>query len=183
MSNISIVGIIGSLRKNSYNRSLMNAVKELAPDGVTFEIAEIGEIPLYNQDVEAAAFPVVVQALKDKIMAADGVIIATPEYLRSIPGVLKNTLDWTSRPSGKGAWGGKTVGVVGATGGAIGTAVAQSHLKQILLDLGARVMGQPEFFLGEVTKKLDAEGLLVDASTKEHIGKFWDAFIKDVARR
>jgi chromate reductase len=178
--HITVVGIVGSLRKQSYNRSLMNAVKEMTPEGVTLETLEIGEVPLFNQDREAADYPKEAQGLKDKIKAAGGVIIATPEYNRSIPGVLKNMIDWTSRPYGTSAWSGKHVATMGATGGAIGTAVAQGHLRQILTYLNTRIMGQPEFYLGGVTTKLDANGVLTDESTKEHIAKFWDSFIKAI---
>ncbi len=174
---MNIVGIIGSLRKGSYNRSLMNAVRAMAPDGVVFTILEIGDLPLFNQDVEVAAFPKEAQVLKDKIKAADGIIIATPEYNRSIPGVLKNAIDWTSRPYGASAWTGKHVAVMGASGGTLGTALAQSHLRQILIYLDTRLMGQPEFYLGEIAKKIDESGALVDAATKEHILKFWQTFL------
>ncbi len=178
--NITVVGIVGSLRKDSYNRSLMNAVKEMAPEGVTLEIFDLGDIPLFNQDRETADYPKAAQALKDKIKAADGVIIATPEYNRSIPGVLKNAIDWTSRPRGGNAWDGKHVATMGATGGAIGTAVAQGHLRQVLTYLNTHVLGQPEFYLGGVTTKLDANGVLVDPATKEHIATFWGAFLKEI---
>jgi chromate reductase len=178
--NITVVGIVGSLRAQSYNRSLMNAVKAMAPEGVTLEILEIGNIPLYNQDVEMASFPAEVQALKEKIKAADGIIVATPEYNRSIPGVLKNIIDWTSRPYGASAWSGKHVATMGTTGGPIGTAVAQSHLRQILTYLNTHVMGQPEFYLGGITTKLDANGVLIDPDTKEHIAKFWESFTKAI---
>lgn len=177
---MNIVGIVGSLRKGSYNRSLMNAVKAMAPEGVTFMILEIGDLPLFNQDVEAAGFPKEARALKDQIAAADGIVIATPEYNRSVPGVLKNAIDWTSRPYGASAWTGKHVAVMGATNGALGTAIAQSHLRQVLIYLDARIMGQPEFYLGEFTKKFDADGALTDQATKDRILKFWDAFLKDI---
>ncbi len=149
---------------------LVRVIQELVPEGMTVEIAEIGNLPLYNQDLEAS-YPKEAQELKDKIRAADGVIIATPEYNRSVPGVLKNAIDWTSRPYGQSAWPGKVVAVVGASGGAIGTAVAQSHLKQILLHLDARVIGQPEFFLGGAVARFDKDGKLTDETTKEHIAK------------
>ena len=178
--NITVVGIVGSLRKNSYNRSLMNAVKELAPEGITLEIFEIGDVPLFNQDREAAEYPKEVQALKDKIKAADGIVIATPEYNRSIPGVLKNVIDWTSRPSVTNPWSRKPVATMGATGGPIGTAVAQGHLRQILTYLNTRIMGQPEFYLGGAAAKFDANGVLTDQTTKEHIAKFWNAFEKEL---
>ncbi len=182
MNSIKIVGIIGSLRKGSLNRMLVNAIKELAPQGMTVEIAEIGNLPLFNQDLEAN-FPKEAQELKDKISAADSVIIATPEYDRSVPGVLKNALDWTSRPYGQSAWPGKVVAVVGASGGAIGTAVAQSHLKQILLYLDARVLGQPEFYLGGAVGKFDKDGKLTDETTKERIAKLLDVLGEKIRQK
>jgi chromate reductase len=182
MQTITIVGIVGSLRKASINRFLMNAVKQMAPQGVTVELLEIGNLPLFDQDREMNDYPKEAQALKDKILAANGALIATPEYNRSVPGVLKNAIDWTSRPYGKNAWAGKTVGVMGASGGAIGTALAQYHLKQILQYLDARVLGQPEFYLGGAVAKFDASGVLTDETTKEHIKKFWDVFLKQIEK-
>jgi chromate reductase len=158
----------------------MNAVKEMAPEGVALEILEIGDIPLFNQDEETTDYPAAAQVLKDKIRAADGIVIATPEYNRSVPGVLKNALDWTSRPYGTNPWSGKHVATMGASGGALGAAVAQGHLRQILTYLNARIMGQPEFYLGGVAAKLDANGVLVDPPTKEYITKFWSSFLKEV---
>lgn len=168
----NIIAISGSLRAQSFNGSLLKAVKTLAPESLNIEIVDISNIPLYNQDLEKdfpANFPKAVQDLKDKIMASDGVIFATPEYNRSVPGVLKNVIDWASRPYGKNAFAGKPVLVLGVTVGQIGTAVAQYHLKQILLCLDMHVIGQPEFYLGGATSKFDAEGNLTDQSTKNHI--------------
>jgi len=182
MDTIKILGIVGSLRKESFNKKLMNAVKELAPEGVVFEIGEIGNLPLFDQDMELTAYPAAAQVLKDKMKAADGILIVTPEYGRSIPGVLKNALDWTSRPYGTSAWPRKVVAAMGATGGNVGTALAQAHLRQILLFSGSHVMGQPEFYLTEVAKKFDAAGVLTDEPTKEHIKKFWDALLKEIGR-
>jgi chromate reductase len=164
--------ISGSLRTGSYNTALARAFTAQAPAGTTIELvdpAEVGAFPLFNQDIEQSAFPANVTAMKDRIKAADGVIVVTPEYNRSIPGVLKNFIDWTSRPYGDSAWKGKHVLVGGATGGAIGTALAQYALKQSLLYLDALVIGQPEFYLGGAADKFDAAGNLVDAKTKEHI--------------
>jgi chromate reductase, NAD(P)H dehydrogenase (quinone) len=180
MDKIKIVGVVGSLRKASVNRSLMNAIIEGKPENVSFELLEIGNLPLFNQDVEMANYPAEAQAAKDKIKAADGVIIATPEYNRSIPGVLKNFTDWTSRPYGHSAWPGKVVGVTGASGGPIGTALAQYHLKQILLYLNAKPLGQPEFYMNDSGKKIDEKGVVTDASTKEHITKFWTAILHEI---
>lgn len=125
---------------------LIKALAKLTPEEMQIEIAEIGDIPIYNQDDEAA-FPATAQALKDKIEKADGIIIATPEYNRSIPGVLKNAIDWASRPWGKNSFARKPVLVAGVSVGKIGTAVAQSHLRQIMLHLDAYVIGQPELYL------------------------------------
>ncbi len=170
------------MRKNSLIKNLIKAVAALAPEGVEMEIADIADIPLYNQDLEAN-FPAEVQALKDKIAFADGIIIATPEYSRSIPGVLKNMLDWTSRPYGMSAWAKKIVATMGATGGTVGTAVAQSHLRQIMLSVGADVMAHPEFYLAGATQKFDAAGTLVDEDTKAHIVTLWDAFVPFLSRK
>ena len=172
-----IVGIVGSLRKDSYNKHLMVAVKLMAAEkaDMDVEIVDIGNLPLFNQDLEAA-FPKVAQDLKDKIKAADGIVIATPEYNRSIPGVLKNAIDWVSRPYGANAIAGKPVLVLGASGGPIATALAQYHLKQVLLYLDAKLSGQPEFFLGAAQDKFDKNGVLTDASTKDHILKSLQVF-------
>ena len=156
---------------------VLEAVKELVPAGTTVEIVDIGSLPMFNQDVEASAFPADAQVLKDKIKAADGVLIATPEYNRSIPGVLKNAIDWTSRPYGQSAWTGKPVLTMGATGGTIGTALAQGHLKNILLYLDARVMGQPELYLTGITEKVNANGKLTDQNTREYLAKALTAFV------
>ncbi|MDO8593737.1 MAG: NAD(P)H-dependent oxidoreductase [bacterium] len=163
---MNIVAISGSLRKGSYNTMLVKAMTSLAPAGMQIEIAEIGNLPLYNSDDEAA-FPAAAQALKDKVEKADGVIIATPEYNRSISGVLKNAIDWLSRPYGKSSFARKPVLVAGVSGGKIGTAVAQSHLRQIMLHLDADVIGQPELYLGPAQEIFDGEGNIVDAHTKE----------------
>ncbi len=130
------------------------------------EIVSIGDLPLYNQDDEAA-YPEAAQALKDKVAAADGIIIATPEYNRSVSGVLKNAIDWLSRPYGKNSFARKPVLVAGVSVGKIGTAVAQSHLKQILVYLDAEVIGQPELYLGPSGELFGEDGSLANDSTKE----------------
>jgi NAD(P)H-dependent FMN reductase len=171
-----IIGIVGSLRAESYNKFLMQAVKENAPQSMEIEILDV-TLPLFNADLESA-FPIEATFFKEKIKAADGIIIATPEYNRSIPGVLKNAIDWASRPYGDNAFAGKPVFVMGASTGAIGTAVAQSHLKQILSYLDTRTMGQPEFYLGNAKEKFDAAGKLADEKTREYIIKGLEAFEK-----
>jgi len=169
---MNILVISGSLRAGSYNTALAKAFKALAPAGVSAEVldpAELGALPLFNQDMEAS-FPEAVTKLKDSIKAADAIIVATPEYNRSIPGPLKNFVDWTSRPYGDAAWKGKHVFIAGATGGIVGTALAQYALKQVMLYLDALVIGQPEFYLSGAQDKFDAEGNLIDEKTKEAIG-------------
>ncbi len=149
---------------------LVKALAKLAPEDVQIEIANIGNLPIYNQDDEAA-FPASAQVLKDKIEKADGVIIATPEYNRSISGVLKNAIDWASRPWGKNSFVKKPVLIMGVSVGRVGTAVAQSHLKQIMIYLDADVIGQPELYLGPAQETFDNEGNITNAETKELLTK------------
>lgn len=177
---MNIIALSGSLRKGSYNTMLVRALQALAPEGMRIEIAEIRDLPLFNQDDEAA-FPAAAQALKDKIEAADGIIIATPEYNRSIPGVLNNAIDWASRPWGKNSFAGKPVLTMGVSVGRIGTAVAQSHLRHILLYLDANVIGQPELYLGPAQELFDESGTLTHDSTKELLKKALETLAKRAA--
>jgi chromate reductase len=182
MKTTKILGIVGSLRKASVNKKLMEAFKQAAPEGVTVEIADISMLPLYNEELEAN-FPEAAKALKAKIREADGIIIATPEYNRSIPGVLKNSIDWTSRPYGDSAWDGKLVVTVGASPGNVGTAVAQSHLKETLVYLNATIVGQPEFYLGGAYGKFGENGALTDAKTKEFVAKLLETFVARIRKQ
>ena len=175
---LNILGLVGSLRAGSYNKMLMTAFKENLPQGSSLEIADIGNLPLYNEDL-ATNFPKEAQDLKNKIESADAIIITTPEYNRSTSGVLKNAIDWTSRPYGTATWKGKKILVVGATMGNVGTALAQFHLKQIFSYLDARVLGQPEFYLSMAQDKFNDKGELTDPSTKEHIAKAIQALLND----
>jgi chromate reductase len=163
---MNIIALSGSLRKDSFNTALLRALQSLAPAGMQIDIVDINDIPLYTQDAEAA-FPAAAQAFKDKIEAADGVIFATPEYNRSIPGVLKNAIDWASRPWGKNSFAGKSALVAGVSIGKIGTAVAQSHLRQILAYLDMHIVGQPEIYIGPAQTIFDEEGNITDSATKE----------------
>jgi chromate reductase len=167
---MNIIALSGSLRKGSSNTALVHALQAFAPENMQIEVVGIGDLPLFNQDDETA-FPAAAQALKDKIAAADGLIIATPEYNRSISGVLKNAIDWLSRPYGKNSFAGKPVLTAGVSGGKIGTAVAQSHLRQILTHLDAHVVGQPELYLGPAGEIFDEEGNITDESTKALLTK------------
>jgi chromate reductase len=146
MSIIQVAVIVGSLRKDSFNRKLAQAIERLAPPQLAFTHVSIGDLPLYDQDDDANQAASVVR-LKQQIAAAQGLLFVTPEYNRSIPGVLKNAIDHASRPYGKNAWAGKPAGILGASVGAIGTAMAQQHLRNILAYLDVPTLGQPEAFI------------------------------------
>src|SRR5690606_12905243 len=173
----NIVGLVGSLRKGSYNRALMNAFKNQAPEGADLSILEIGHLPFYNADVEEAGMPEEVMTFKAAIEAADAVIVATPEYNRGVPGILRNAIEWLSRPSGQNSLKGKTVLVVGASSGSIGTAPAQYELKKTLLYLDTRLIGQPEFYLGKAADKFSPEGELIDEDTKKYVDRAWGVLV------
>ena len=177
---MNILIIYGSLREKSINKMLARAVAALAPASMSVEVLGLAELPLYNPDLESA-FPEVAKKSKEKIRNADGIIIVTPEYNRSIPGVLKNMLDWTSRPYGDNAWAGRPVGVLGASPGNLGATLAQYHLKQILGYLNTHILGQPEFHLN-ATGKFDDNGNLTDPTTKEYITKYLATFEAHVAK-
>ncbi|MGE3065848.1 MAG: NADPH-dependent FMN reductase [Hyphomicrobiaceae bacterium] len=165
MSTKNIAVIVGSLRKDSFNRKLATALARLAPSQVTFTTVEIGDLPLYSQDDDANQSPAV-KRLKAAIAAADGVLFVTPEYNRSIPGVLKNAIDHASRPYGQSAWAGKPAGVIGVSVGAIGTALAQQQLRNILAYLDMPTLGQPEAFIQMKDGLFEPDGSIGDASRK-----------------
>ncbi|MDB5265691.1 MAG: NADPH-dependent reductase [Parcubacteria group bacterium] len=175
MPNYRLLAISGSLRKDSINTHLVNAFIANAPEGTTIEMLDWSETPIFNQDDEAS-FPAYVTALKEKISAADGVIVVTPEYNRSVPGALKNMLDWTSRPWSQSAWKDKPVYTAGATGGAVGTALAQDDVKKFMHFNSALIMGQPEFYMTGAPAKFDEAGTLIDEETKKHIVSGLTAF-------
>lgn len=172
--------IVGSLRKDSINKHLAEAMMELGAGEMIFEMADISTIPLYNGDLEGS-FPQPVLDLKAKIKAADGIMIVTPEYNRSIPGVLKNMIDWTSRPYGDSAWNGKPVATAGTTGGNVGTALAQSHLREILLYLNTEILGQPEVYLSAYQDHFDQSGKITDPKTAEVLKSFLQKFNSHIA--
>lgn len=171
---MNIVALCGSLREGSINKALMYAAQKLA-DGMTVEHLPIDNLPLYNQDIEESAFPPEAAALKDKIRAASGILIFTPEFNRGMPGVLKNAIDWTSRPSGQHPWGGKPVGILGASSGPRGTIVAQYDLKRTMLYFGAHVMGTPEFHVDNTDDKI-VDGELRNEKTRGYLVKYLAAF-------
>ena len=157
MSQYQIAVVIGSLRKDSYNRALAGALSKLAPPEFTFKQVEIGDLPLYNQDDDANQAPAV-KRLKGEIEAAQGLLFLTPEYNRSFPGVLKNAIDHASRPYGRNSWAGKPAGVIGVSVGVIGTALAQQHLRSVLAILDVPTLGVPEVYLQWQEGLIDADG-------------------------
>jgi chromate reductase len=163
MSTYPIALVVGSLRRESINCRFAGALIKLAPADFSFAPVEIGDLPLYNQDHDAApAEPV--KRVKAQIVAARGLLFVSPEYNRSIPGVLKNALDHASRPYGQNAWKGKPAGVIGVAGGAIGTALMQQHLRNVLAYLDVSVLGQPEAFIQMKEGFYDAAGNIGPAS-------------------
>jgi chromate reductase len=175
------VAFAGSLRKASYNRALARALPDLAPPALAVTVEEIDAIPLYNFDVEQTAFPEPVTRLKQVLRDADGTLIVTPEHNFSVPGVLKNTIDWISRPPGDAALRGKPVGILGATTGLTGTARAQMHLRTILVNLNAMVMPQPAVQIARANHVFDGDGRLADEDTAKHVRAFLEAFVRWIA--
>ena len=165
MSQYQIAVIVGSLRRDSFNRQLANAIAKLAPVDFSLKQVEIANLPLYNQDDDANPAEAV-KRLKTAIAAANGLLFVTPEYNRSIPGVLKNAIDHASRPYGQSVWAGKPAGVLGASVGAIGTAMAQQHLRNILAYLDVPTLGQPEAFIHAKEGLFDGAGNLGEDSKK-----------------
>lgn len=174
--NYHFVAISGSLRKGSYNTSLLKTVQKLAPENIFIEQLFIDEVPFYNFDLYEKAFPPVVEQLNDAIKAADAVIIVSPEYNYSVPGVLKNAIDIISR-SPKKPFDMKPVGIMGASTGMLGTSRAQYHLRQIMVFLNAYVMNRPELMVAQAATKFDESGNLIDEKTRDFI----KAFIQSLA--
>lgn len=171
-----IAVVIGSLRKDSYNKKLAHALEKLAKGKMEFVFVDIGGLPLFNQDLEANP-PAAVTKLKNEIESADGVLFVTPEYNRSIPGVLKNAIDWVSRPYGKSSWAGKPAAICGTSPGAVGAAVAQNHLRSVISGfLDMPTMGQPEMYLTWKDELIDADFNVTNDSTKAFLQGFVDKF-------
>jgi chromate reductase len=175
MSQVSIAVVIGSLRRESINRKLAKGIEKLAPPDFAFKHIEIGDLPLYNQD-EDAHQAASVQRLKADIKAADGLLFVSPEYNRSFPGVLKNAIDHASRPYGQSAWSGKPAGILGASGGAIGTALAQQHLRNVLAYLDVPTMGQPEAFVQVKDGFFEADGSIGPGS-RQFLQTWMDRYV------
>jgi chromate reductase len=186
-SPLTILGIAGSLRKGSYNRATLRAAQKLAPAGARIDIFEIDGIPGFNQDEEQNP-PARIVELKKRARAADAILFVTPEYNYSIPGVLKNTIDWASRPYGDSAWDGKPVAVMGASIGTLGSARAQYHLRQCFVFLNMYPVNRPEVMISNAQKRFDAELNLTDEASKKFIRELLEALVQwtvdlDRARR
>lgn len=173
--NVHILGFAGSLRKNSFNRSILRAALEMVPDA-ELEIFDLEGIPPFNQDQENQP-PEKVKEFKAKIRAADAILIATPEYNYSIPGVLKNAIDWASRPYGDNAFEGKPVAVMGASPGMTGTARSQYHLRQTFVFLDMHPLNRPEVMVPFAHEKIDKEGKVTDPKTKEKIRELLESLL------
>ena len=171
---MKVLGISGSLRKGSWNTSVLRAAQGLVPAGVSIEIGAIDDIPLYNEDVRAVGLPSSVERFRSQIAAADAVLIISPEYNFSVPGVLKNAIDWASRPPNQ-PFNEKPVAIMGASGGPVGTARMQYDLRKILGGINAFLLPKPEVFIGQAGTKIDEAGNLTDDTTKEFIRKLLEA--------
>ena len=179
-STIHILGFTGSLRKKSYNRATLRIAQGLTPPEAELEIAELGELPLFNQDFENDK-PEVVRDFEEKIRKADALLIVTPEYNYSVPGVLKNAIDWVSWPYAQSVITGKPTAILGA-GGRVGTARAQLHLRQMLQYLDAPVLNKPEVFIQYAWEKFDSDGNLLDEATRDQIKRLLEALMKFTRR-
>jgi len=178
---IQIAVLIGSLRRESYNRRLAHAVQKLAPAELAFKELQISDLPLYNQDDDAnPSGPV--KRLKSEIGACQGVMFVTPEYNRSLPGVLKNAIDHASRPYGQSAWAGKPAGIIGASIGAVGSAVSQQHLRGVLAYLDMPTLGQPEVFLKVDDKFFSDDDGIADERTRKFLQGWMDSYVGWVKR-
>jgi chromate reductase len=169
-----IAVVVGSIRRDSFNRQLARALQQMAPIDLKLDLMRIDDLPLYSQDDDANQAPPV-KRLKDEIAQSQGVVFVTPEYNRSIPGVLKNALDHASRPYGQSVWAGKPAGILGISVGSIGTAVAQQHLRTILAYLDMPTLGQPEVFLHHKEGFFTADGAVGEAS-REFIAKWLERY-------
>ena len=180
MPKFKVAVVVGSNRRESLNRALAQALVKLGDDGLEFSFVKIDDLPMYSQDLEAE-LPKSVVRYKSEISVADGLLFVTPEHNRSIPAVLKNAIDWGARPYGKNSWTGKPAAITGTSPGAIGTAVAQQHLRQILGVLGVLVMGG-EAYISFKPGLVDANGTITDATTRGFLKEFVDQFASLVAR-
>ncbi|WP_201839842.1 NAD(P)H-dependent oxidoreductase [Microvirga zambiensis] len=180
--SFDVAVVVGSLRKESLNRKVALALAQLAPPALRLELVEIGDLPLYNQDLEEHDTPASWTRFRDRIKAADAVLFVTPEYNRSVPSAMKNALDVGSRPFGKNAWNGKPGAVISVSPGALGGVAANHHLRQSLVSLNVAVLPQPEVYLGGAGNLFDPEGRIANESTQAFLRSFTEAFLIWVQR-
>ena len=173
---LRVAGIAGSLRARSFNRALLRAAVELAPESLSIEIVPIEEVPLYNEDLERKGDPPAVAAMKRAIDEADGLLVVTPEYNFGVPGVLKNAIDWASRPPRKSVLQNKPAMILGASPGMLGAARAQMQLRQAFVFTETIVMPQPEVLVARAGEKFDDDLRLTDEKTRAHLAKALEAF-------
>ncbi len=173
---MNILALAGSLRKASFNKSLLRAAQDLSGDEMDIEIIDLADIPLFNADLESDKDPDAVANFKDAIRNADGVLIASPEYNHGMTGVTKNAIDWASRPPKDAPLAGKPVGILGASPGVTGTARSQDQLRQCLKSINAHCMSLPEFLLFRAREKFDEKGTLTDETSAKHLQKYLNAF-------
>ncbi|HET8724715.1 MAG TPA: NAD(P)H-dependent oxidoreductase [Anaeromyxobacteraceae bacterium] len=183
MADLDVLGIAGSLRRDSHNRALLRHAREIAPPGMAIRIWEgLGTIPLYDGDLEERGMPAPVEEMAGAIRAASAVLLVTPEYSQSIPGVLKNALDWAARPPGRSPFRGKVVAITGASPGALGTARAQMDLRRVLAAMGAIVVPGPEVLVSQADRKRDASGAYADEGTRKFLGRLLEELAAWTAR-
>lgn len=180
---LTICAVPGSLRRTSYNHGLLHAARELAPDRVEIRIGTLEAVPFFNEDVEAEGIPPGVTGLVDAVQGADGLLIATPEYNHGISGVLKNAVDWLSRPSVGAPLRGKVVGVIGASPGTVGTARAQLQARSLFTTLGAVVVPPPEVLVAHAHERFDAQCRLTDEATRKALSAFLGRLVGLIRRR
>ena len=174
-TTVNVAVFVGSLRKASLNRKMANALAAMAPPPLALSIVEIGQLPLYNEDWEADV-PAAVRQFRQKVLTADALLFVTPEYNRSVPGVLKNALDVGSRPYGKRVWNGKPGAVISVSPGAIGAFGANQHLRQSMVFLDVPMLQMPEAYIGHANQLFDDKDALTNDSTRQFLGKFLNAF-------
>jgi chromate reductase len=180
-STCNVLGISGSLRAASFNTAALRAAQEVAPEGIRVNIADLSEIPNYNEDIRSAGMPAPVVRLREQIAAADALLIATPEYNFSFSGPLKNAIDWASRPPDQ-PFDGKAVALMGASAGRLGTARAQYHLRQVFVFLNCYIVNKPEVMIGSASESFDDDGRLVDEKIRELVERQLLA-LRDLAAR
>ena len=181
--SLNVLGVAGSIRKDSYNRALLRAAQELAPEGmaiVTFE--RVREIPLYDEDLEARSLPDSVVAFREAIRSADALLVVTPEYNHGLPGLLKNAIDWASRPPETSPLRGKPAAIMGASTGTVGTARAQDQLRQVFVFTETYALDEPEILVGNCVERFDARGRLTDQVTRGFIRRQLEALMEFAAR-